>query len=132
MNKKGFTLIELLAVIVVLAVIVLIATPIILGVIDKAKQGSAEQSANGYINAIENQVVTSQLKNENVIVDGIYDLPMNNVEVKGSKPTSGWVEIKKGIVKNYSMVVNGYVITKENETKKGDSVITISKALISE
>ena len=132
MNKKGFTLIELLAVIVVLAVIMLIATPIILGVIDKAKQGSAEQSANGYINAIENQVVTSQLKNENVIVDGIYDLPMNNVEVKGSKPTSGWVEIKKGIVKNYSMVVNGYVITKENETKKGDSVITISKALISE
>ena len=132
MNKKGFTLIELLAVIVVLAVIVLIATPIILGVIDKAKQGSAEQSANGYINAIENQVVTSQLKNENVIVDGIYDLPMNNVEVKGSKPTSGWIEIKKGIVKNYSMVVNGYVITKGNETKKGDSAITISKTLISE
>lgn len=59
MNKKGFTLIELLAVIVILAVIVLIATPIILGVIDKAKQGSAEQSANGYINAIENQVVVS-------------------------------------------------------------------------
>ena len=38
-NNKGFTLIELLAVIVILAIIALIATPMILGVIDTAKQG---------------------------------------------------------------------------------------------
>ena len=119
-RKNGFTLIELLAVIVILAIIALIATPIILGVIDKAKKGAAEQSVNGYINAIENQVVVSQLTNGNELVDGVYDLPMDNIEVKGSKPTSGWVEIEKGIVKNYSMVVNGYVITKGEETKQGD------------
>ena len=61
MKRKGFTLIELLAVIVILAVIALIATPMILGVIDTAKQGSAKSAALGYIDAIEKKVVTSQL-----------------------------------------------------------------------
>ena len=122
MKNKGFTLIELLAVIVILAIIALIATPIILGVIDKAKQGAAEQSANGYINAIENQVMISQLENGNLIEDGVYDLPMSNIEVKGNKPTSGWVEIEKGIVKDYSMKVNGYTVTKGKETKKDGQI----------
>ena len=36
--KKGFTLIELLAVIIVLAVIALIARPIVLNVVDSAKE----------------------------------------------------------------------------------------------
>ena len=49
MNKKGFTLVELLAVIVILAIIALIATPLILNVIDNAKKGAAEASANGYM-----------------------------------------------------------------------------------
>ena len=38
MNKKGFTLIELLAVIVILAIIALIATPIILNIINDARE----------------------------------------------------------------------------------------------
>ena len=46
MKNKGFTLIELLAVIVILAIIALIATPMILGVIDTAKRGSAESHCN--------------------------------------------------------------------------------------
>ena len=50
MKNKGFTLIELLAVIVILAIISLIATPIILGIIndarDEAKQRTAELVAN--------------------------------------------------------------------------------------
>lgn len=45
LNKKGFTLIELLAVIVVLAIILVIAVPRILDVINKAAQGSLDQSA---------------------------------------------------------------------------------------
>ena len=52
-KKKGFTLIELLAVIVVLAIIALIATPIILGIIDKAKIGAAKSSVLGYADAVE-------------------------------------------------------------------------------
>ena len=53
MKNKGFTLIELLAVIVILAIIALIATPMILGVIDTAKRGSAESSALGYVESVE-------------------------------------------------------------------------------
>ena len=44
---KGFTLIELLAVIVILAIIALIATPIVLGLINKARKGAAQDSAYG-------------------------------------------------------------------------------------
>lgn len=43
-NKKGFTLIELLAVIVILAIIALIATPLIMDVINDAKEGAMEQN----------------------------------------------------------------------------------------
>ena len=54
MNRnKGFTLIELLAVIVILAIIALIATPIVLGIINDAKESSNKQSASFIINAVE-------------------------------------------------------------------------------
>lgn len=46
-NTKGFTLIELLAVIVILAIIALIATPIVLNLINRARQGAAQDSAYG-------------------------------------------------------------------------------------
>ena len=96
-SNKGFTLIELLAVIVILAIIALIATPIILGVIDKARQGSAEQSALAYIQAVENQVVVSQLTTDttdDITLSGttnvftIEDLE-DKVTMKGTIPTSG-------------------------------------------
>ena len=75
MKNKGFTLIELLAVIVILAVIALIATPMILGVIDTAKQGSAKSAALGYVDAIEKKVITSQLTDTTPVVvskDDVY------------------------------------------------------------
>ena len=122
MKKKGFTLIELLAVIVILAVISLIATPMILGVIEDAKLKAAEQSVNGYIDAVEKQVITSELTKENQISDGIYVLPMEKIEVKGSKPTGGWLVIQNGEVTNYSIVMNEYVVTKGSETVKGTKI----------
>ena len=45
MKNKGFTLIELLAVIVILAIIALIATPIILGIINDARESAKKRSA---------------------------------------------------------------------------------------
>ena len=60
MNKKGFTLIELLAVIVILAIIALIATPIILGIIQDAKEESQKRSVELYANSIKNAVVKYQ------------------------------------------------------------------------
>ena len=50
-KKKGFTLIELLAVIVVLAIIALIAVPIVLNLIEKARKGAFERSAEGVLDA---------------------------------------------------------------------------------
>ena len=53
--KKGFTLIELLAVVVILAIIALIAVPTISGIVEKARKGGAEQSAHGYIDAVNKE-----------------------------------------------------------------------------
>ena len=53
MKKKGFTLIELLAVIIILAVIALIATPIILNVVDSAKESARKSSVAGFADAMK-------------------------------------------------------------------------------
>ena len=59
--KKGFTLIELLAVIVILAIIALIATPIILGIINDAREESNERSVELYASAVRNGIAAYQL-----------------------------------------------------------------------
>ncbi len=123
MKRKGFTLIELLAVIVILAIIALIATPTILGVIEKARKGASEQSALGYIDAVEKQVAINQVKDENLINDGTYNVPMTGITVKGEAPTKGWLKIEKGLVTNYSFVIGKYVVTKGSETVKGEEPI---------
>ncbi len=120
MKRKGFTLIELLAVIVILAIVSIIATPTILGVIEKARKGAAKQSALGYIAAVEKQVAINQVKNEDLINDGTYNVPMTGITVKGEAPTKGWLKIEKGLVTNYSFVIGKYVITKGSEIVKGD------------
>ena len=53
MNNKGFTLIELLAVIVILAIIALIATPIVLGLIEDAREGASERSVEYILKNVE-------------------------------------------------------------------------------
>lgn len=67
-NMKGFTLIELLAVIVILAVIALIATPIIMNVINDAKEGADSDAALGYVKAVENTIATDMIKNPSMTV----------------------------------------------------------------
>ena len=94
-SNKGFTLVELLAVIVILAIIALIATPIILGVIDTAKEGSAKASALAYIDAVEDYVVISQVTatetNPGITYPNaegytVAELTTAGVEVKGTRP----------------------------------------------
>jgi len=65
MKRNGFTLIELLAVIVILAIIALIATPIILGIINDAREKANERSVELYASAIRNAVASYQLTNPN-------------------------------------------------------------------
>ena len=121
MKKTGFTLIELLAVIVILAIIALIAYPTITGIVEKTKMGGAEQSANGFIHAVENQKAINLMdsNDENDLNDGVYDANMDsyNVKVKGEKPKKGWVEVTKNGVNRYSLVIGDYVVSYDGTDK---------------
>ena len=55
--KNGFTLIELLAVLVILAIIAIITVPIVLNIINDAKESSLLRSAEFYLDAVEYTIV---------------------------------------------------------------------------
>lgn len=135
MKNKGFTLIELLAVIVILAIIALIATPMILGVIDTAKKGSAESAALGYIDAVEKTIMLSQFKTtgaitipaENTVLTVGADGKLSGtgvtafeVELKGEAPKQGsTVTVKKSgevtaISLEFEKVYSGHRVTLVN------------------
>ena len=80
--KKGFTLIELLAVIVILAIIALIATPIILGVINDAKENANKRSAENYIRAVELAISNESLNNPTVDLNGTYEIIDNGRKIQ--------------------------------------------------
>ena len=121
MTKKGFTLIELLAVIVILAIIALIATPMILGVIDSAKKGAAENSTYGYIDAIEKSNLLGMIEKDSNSSkkDGEYNLEtIGIVSYKGNKPKEICVVINDGIVISGSFQFDNYIVDYENGKAK--------------
>ena len=71
--KKGFTLIELLAVIVILAIIALIAVPVVLNIINDAKESSGLRSSEFYLDAVEYTVADSFLYHDG-LPDGKYPI----------------------------------------------------------
>ena len=128
MKKKGFTLVELLAVIVILAVIALIATPMIMNIIEKVKISAAEESAKGYLKAIE----WYQMKSSNN--GNIYQLPKEKilevsncetqvctnylVDIKGEYPygEEDYLKLdKKGNVEEGKLTFQGYEVIIENK-----------------
>ena len=117
-NKKGFTLIELLAVIVILAIIALIAVPIVLNMIEDARKSAAVDSTYGYIKAVEYEIGLDELKNKNRFKDGKEDVENLDINVKGTKPTYGEIEIKNKNIIYANMCINGYMVTYENEKAK--------------
>ena len=130
MKKKGFTLVELLAVIVILAIIALIATPMILNVIDNAKKGAAEASANGYTDALEKGILEQELKGNILEKTAVYNVTdLSFVNIKGDKPTEGWVSLNKGIVTDYSLKIGEYVINYDETNKK---IITTKNGTLDE
>ena len=126
-EEKGFTLIELLAVIVILAVIALIATPLIMGVIDDARKGSAKNGAYGYVKALENTIATEMIKDTTISPSPIQttvgqvvftkrtnngnmeDAGTRGINYKGTKPSRHNLNIINGTVGNGScIVISGY------------------------
>jgi len=120
MKNKGFTLIELLAVIVILAIIALIATPIILGIINNAKEESNERSAELYKSAVELAVARQNLKGEFnptrcTIANGVttcegYADPLQ-VDMDGELPTSGTIEFTNHTITGGNLTFNGFTAT---------------------
>ena len=76
---RGFTLIELLAVIVILAVIALIATPLIMNVIEDARDGTLKNSARYLLRTAEMEYAVEQMNNPNPTID------FNTLEYKGER-----------------------------------------------
>mgnify|MGYP002521461054 FL=1 len=111
-SNKGFTLIELLAVIVILAIIALIATPMILGVIDTAKQGSAKSSAQYYVEAVEKTIMTNQLDGNGSVADGTYTVGEDGVTLtSGSNSFKVNVKGDKASKDSTVTIANGQVTT---------------------
>ena len=131
-SNKGFTLIELLAVIVILAVIALIATPMILNVVETAREGAAKSSVLGYVDAVEKQIMINQVDNEegNEIADGTYTIEANGaikstatgataipVDVKGEAPKlpeNGTMTITNGEITATTFEMGKYTIDYAN------------------
>lgn len=134
-NQKGFTLIELLAVIVILAVIALIATPLVMGVINRARENAAIDSVYGYLDAVEQGVAEYQLTTTgmtfnpegvafDVEVDSARSLKVTQnttehtipVNFNGSAPTEGKFKFdaEGNISTTASFVVNGYKVKVTN------------------
>lgn len=110
MKNKGFTLIELLAVIVILAIIALIATPMILGVIDTAKKGSAESSALGYVEAVEKSSLIAVIEKGSQYPDGNYTVTNDKITLSGVEYD---VDYKGDNVTGTLTIANGQVSSAE-------------------
>ena len=86
---KGFTLIELLGVIIILAIVAIVATPIIIDLVEDARNKTNEETVYGIINAGKYYYAESMLddtKKYNVEnKQDIYDL----IVLNGEKPKEG-------------------------------------------
>ena len=106
-SKKGFTLIELLAIIVILAIIAVITVPIVLNIIENARKGAVQNSALGYIDAVDKYYASRLFVDSGFqMIDGTYSIindgylsdGTNTYEVKidGQAPSNGFVQVVKG------------------------------------
>lgn len=120
MKNKGFTLIELLAVILILGVIALIAVPIVTNIVNDAKISAAKLGAYKYINELEKNISMNLLKG-NTFTDGIYNIYLFDIELKGKKPlNSSCILINDSIIKKYVIHYEDYTV------KYDDDIVTVT------
>ena len=121
--NRGFTLVELLAVIVILAVLALIATPIVLSIIDDAKESAMLRSAEMYLSGVENAVMRENMNNGGnfrpnscEILNGNIKCDTTNVEVEvdGEVPSTGSIVFENGKIKEVILNYTSGTIVKDN------------------
>lgn len=115
-GRKGFTLIELLAIIVILAIIAVITVPLILGIIDDAKKGVAENSAYGYKEAINRFYASELMRGSDYSLDDkiytISELETAGVSISGAAPDSNsWVNIVDNELVSACLQFGDYKVT---------------------
>ena len=103
--KKGFTLIELLAVIIILAIIALIATPVVLKVVDNAKESGRKSSVAGYADAVKLAINEKMFEN-NGSVPAIDSTFLNSLTYQGETVTCN--EVKNS--NNYGVVLKECIV----------------------
>ncbi len=109
MDKKAFTLIELLAVIVVLGILALIVTPILINVVKDSNEKSYKLSADGYINAVNDYILSNQLDGKKV-ENGKYNIKNLDVKISGKAPSKGSVEIYDEKINNAQLCYDTYLL----------------------
>ena len=114
-RRNGFTLIELLAIIVILAIIAVITVPLILGIIDNAKEKAVTNSAYGYKDAVNKMYTTKLLNNKDYkMEDRVYTISELNTEglsVSGKEPESNsWIQIENNNVKSGCLQFDEYKV----------------------
>ena len=128
-KKKGFTLIELLAIIVILAIIAVITVPLILGIIDNAKEKTTIASAYGFKDAVEKDYTKNLLSIDNQKLNGTYMISngkINNQEISisGTKPSNGELKYQNNRLVSGCLTIDGYKVEYKNEkfnvSGKGD------------
>lgn len=121
-NLKGFTLIELLAVIIILAVIALIATPIVLNVVEKAKDSSNLQTVKGILDAGRLYYTESMLdETKKEDIDNVRDI-YKKVSLQGNKPAGGSL-----YVNNQGMTSVSVILDKKCYIKTFNSEIEVTE-----
>ena len=118
MKKNGFTLIELLAVIIILAIVALIATPIVLNVVDSARESAAKSEAPMSFDGINKYCALADMQQqmngtENICANGVTKeevASMVNLETASIIDvtyTTGKVTELKVLSNNRTVVYNG-------------------------
>ena|SRR5574344_1965787 len=107
--KKGFTLIELLAVIVILAIIALIASPIVISIIEDAKQESAKRSMEAAVSATKTAYTLNQIDSLTYsLPEYVCDLDLDN-NITGCDTNHGHIHYNTtGISYIENTAFNGY------------------------
>ena len=134
-RKNGFTLIELLAIIVILAIIAVITVPLILGIIDNAKEKAVIDSAYGYKDAVNKLYTMKLLNNKDYkMEDRVYTISELNTEglsVSGKEPESNsWIQIENNNVKSGCLQYDEYKVDITNgevgSAQKSECVISFN------
>ena len=141
MKNKGFTLIELLAVIVILAIIALIATPIILGIINDARDSARERTAELIAKEVELAYTGYMYKNGGNeptkfcdATDGYINVTyftMDKATLQNCNDTNGTVEVKANESNTvYDVAVGtteGTVTVTQHDKATNTKTVTLTK-----